>query len=71
MFKLLAKCSENFCGETACVLRFFLENFISAAVILDLPYSFSVQVSLPYNRVGIANVLLYSWSGLLLDFRRL
>jgi len=47
MFKLLSKCSENFCDETACILWVFLENFISAAVILDLPCSFSVQVSLP------------------------
>jgi hypothetical protein len=60
MFKLISKCSETFCGETACVLRVLLENFISAAVTLDLPCSFSAQVSLPYSRMDIANVLLYS-----------
>jgi hypothetical protein len=54
MFKFLSKYSENFYGETACILRFYLENFISAAVILDFPFSYSVQVSLPYSRVGIA-----------------
>jgi hypothetical protein len=35
----------------------FLRNFTFVAVILDLSGSFSVQVSLPYGRVGSAGVL--------------
>jgi hypothetical protein len=35
----------------------FLKNFVSAAVILDLSCSFSVQISLSYRRVGNADVL--------------
>jgi Zn-dependent protease len=34
-----------------------IEHFISAAVIIALSCSCSVQVSLPYSAVGIARVL--------------
>jgi hypothetical protein len=45
---LLWSNSVNFAG--------FLKKLISAAVILYLSCSFSVQVSLPYSEVGIAKV---------------
>jgi hypothetical protein len=35
----------------------FLSIFVSAVVILDLPFSFNVPVSLPYTRVSVSNVL--------------
>jgi hypothetical protein len=44
-------------GPNSLYLAVFLKNFICAAVILGLPCSFSVHVSLPHSRVGTARVL--------------
>ena len=35
----------------------FLKNLLSAAVILHLSYSYNVQDSMSYSRVGVANML--------------
>jgi len=50
----------------------FLSIFVYAVVILDLPFSFNVPVSLPYSRFSVSNVLyihylVYFWA--LEDFR--
>ena len=50
----------------------FLSIFVSAFVILDLPFSFNLSVSLPFSRVSVSNVLyihylVYLWA--LEDFR--
>jgi hypothetical protein len=39
------------------ILQFFAQNFISAAVGRDLSFDFTVHVSLPYSKIGRANVL--------------
>lgn len=55
-FLVLSWYLGSFYGQTL-HYAVFLKHFITAAVILDLSCSFSVQASLSYSRVGAAGVL--------------
>jgi hypothetical protein len=54
---------HSFCGQTACILLLSLKKVISAAVTVDLVYSFNVR----YGMMDIANMLymhglVYFWT---------